>query len=482
MNIAARIAAKKERAIQIKDRLTELKTLAEADDDYELSAEEIEEIDTLSDEMESVNKSIASLQKIEDTIASKAVPVGTGRPDYKARGPEAKKEKGGSLLVKMATARLMAHIKKVPLAQVIEQTYGKDDRVAAVSAYYEKTAVAPATTTEAGWAAELVEDDLQGFLEDLQPVSVYANLRAAGIPLNFGGFNSITIPRRNAGAPDSPLNDLSASWVGEGGVIPVKRMSLGSQTLNRYKAAVISTFTEEILQQSTPSIEGIVRGAIMDDTAIALDTALLDNSNVVAGVRPPGLLFGVTPTASAGDTAADIITDLKVLFSAMNAANLGADPVLIMHPDRVLGLSTVTIASGEFIFKNEVNNKELMGAPLISSANVAKDEVHIVDAASFAAANDTPEFKISDQATLTMANADATAPTQADDGAGALGTAEQVQPGAGIHTHMADTAANAAYEAVSMYQTYSQAIRMILPTSWGMVRANAVASLSGVSW
>ena len=476
MDIANKIVAKKERAIQIKDRLTELKAMAEADDAADLTAEEIEEIDTLSDEMEAVGKSVAALEKIELTIAAKALPA---KPDFRAPADPVRKEKGGSLLIKLATAKLMAHVNKSPLAEVIGKVYGSDDRVAAVADFYAKTAVAPATTTEAGWAAELVEDDLQGFLEDLQPVSVYANLRAQGIGLNFGGYNSITIPRRAVGGAN---NDLSGSWVGEGGVIPVKRLTLGSQTLNRYKAAVISTFTEEILQQSTPSIEGIVRGAIMDDTAIALDGALLDSSNVVAGVRPPGLLFGVTPTASAGDTAADIITDMKVLFSAMTAANLGARPVLIMHPDRILGLATVSIASGEFIFKNEINNGTLMGAPVISSANVAADEVHMVDASSFAAANDTPMFNVSDQATLTMANADATAPTQAGDGAGALGTAEQVLPGEGINVHEAATTANAGYEAVSMYQTYSQAIRMVLPTSWGLIRADAVASLSGVSW
>ena len=37
-------------------------------------------------------------------------------------------------------------------------------------------------------------------------------------------------------------------------------------------------------------------------------------------------------------------------------------------------------------------------------------------------------------------------------------------------------------QAVNMFQTYSQALRMILPTSWGMIRAGGVAALSGVSW
>lgn len=477
MDIAARIAAKKQRAIQIRDRLTEIKALTEADDTYELSAEEITEIDTLGDEMESVNKSIESLEKIESTIASRAVPATSATP--RAKGPEAKKD-SKNLLVKVATAKLIAHVKGLTPELVLEREYGNDDRVIAVAGLVAKTAVAPATTTAAGWAAELVEDDLQGFMTDLEPVSIYAGLRSYGMALNFGGANSITIPSR---AARDVTNDVGGSWVGEGGVIPVKRITLASQTLNRYKAAVISTFTQEILEQSTPSIEGIVRQAMLDDTSIALDGGLLDTSSIIAGIRPAGLLNGVTLPDSAGDTAADIITDLKVLFAAMTSANLGARPVLIMHPNRVLGLSTVTIASGEFVFKDEVANGTLLGVPLVVSATAAEDQVIIVDASSFASANDTPSFVVSDQATLTMANADGTAPTQADDGStGAIGTAEQVPPAGGIHTHMAATTANAGYEAVSMYQTYSQALRMILPTSWGLVRPGAVAGIKAVSW
>lgn len=478
--LAEKIQAKQARIVQIKDRLTELKGMAEADD-AELSSEELEEITTLSEEVETVGKSIEGLQKIESTIASKAVPAAPLAVSKKTpmKGPEARKDTG-SVMAKVATAKLVAHVKGIHINEVFAKEYGNDDRIIPVYNHLQKTAVAPATTTEAGWAAELVYDDLQAFLTDLAPVSVYAALRSYGLGLDFGGANSITIPRRNAAR--TATNDVSGSWVGEGGVIPVKRLTLGSQTLNRYKAAVISTFTQEILDQSTPSIEGIVNNAMREDTAVALDGALLDNSNIVAGVRPAGLMFGVTATPSVGDTAADIITDLKVLFSAMTDANIGAKPVLIMNSNRLLGLSTVTTASGDFMFRDEVSQGTLLGVPVIASTTVPEDEVLIVDAASFAAANDVPAFSVSDQATLTMANADGTAPTQADDGAGLLGTAEQVQPGAGIHTHMAANTANAGYEAVSMYQTYSQALRMIFPTSWAMVRANAVAALSGVSW
>ena len=52
-------------------------------------------------------------------------------------------------------------------------------------------------TTTAGWAQELVQDSTQGFLDTLKTTSVAAALASKSQNLNFGGYNSITIPRRN---------------------------------------------------------------------------------------------------------------------------------------------------------------------------------------------------------------------------------------------------------------------------------------------
>ena len=65
--------------------------------------------------------------------------------------------------------------------------------------------------------------------------------------------------------------------------------------------------------------------------------------------------------------AADIITDLKVLFAAMQAARVGANPVIIMNSIRLLGLSTVTTAAGGFMFRDEIAAGRLLGVPVIAA-------------------------------------------------------------------------------------------------------------------
>ena len=168
----------------------------------------------------------------------------------------------------------------------------------------------------------------------------------------------------------------------------------------------------------------------------------------------------------------------------MQNARVGANPVLIMNSIRLLGLSTITTAAGGFLFRDEIAAGRLLGVPVIAAEHVPAASVLIVDAGSFVGANDTPRFSVSDQAILSMANADLNAPTQAQTAAGAVGaTADQVSPDTGIKVGADPTAAaNVGAEYLNLYQQYALAVRMILPTTWAMTRDDGVAALSGVTW
>ena len=120
MDISKRIAAKQERLVAIKDELTLLKGLLD-DDAHELTDEEQNKIEVLTDEEATVVKSIESLQKLEQGLASKAAPVGSMPARGIAPGAPAKKLKGGSLFAKHITAQLYAKEYGVPLREMVEQ-------------------------------------------------------------------------------------------------------------------------------------------------------------------------------------------------------------------------------------------------------------------------------------------------------------------------------------------------------------------------
>jgi hypothetical protein len=156
-----------------------------------------------------------------------------------------------------------------------------------------------------------------------------------------------------------------------------------------------------------------------------------------------------------------------------------------MNSAQLLGLSTITLATGGFLFREELATGRLLGVPVVSSTTVPAGNVIIVDAAYFATAFGMPEVDVSDTATLTMADADTNAPTQAEGAAGAVGTAEQVPPDGGIDVALdaATTPPHAAgYQAQSMYQTWSVAVRFVMPVSWAMTRAGVIDRITGATW
>jgi hypothetical protein len=54
--------------------------------------------------------------------------------------------------------------------------------------------------------------------------------------------------------------------------------------------------TREITERSTPAIEQLLRNAIQEDTAVAIDSVLLD-ANAATTIRPAGLRNGITTAA-----------------------------------------------------------------------------------------------------------------------------------------------------------------------------------------
>ena len=129
-----------------------------------------------------------------------------------------------------------------------------------------------ATTTTATWAQELVTVGIGDFFDLLQPVSIYATTGALGGRFTFGPNGIVSIPYRTSTAT------VGGAFVAQGGNIPVKKASFNAINLTPKKVGVISTFTREIAEHSTPSIEALLREAIVNDTATAIDSTLMDNT------------------------------------------------------------------------------------------------------------------------------------------------------------------------------------------------------------
>lgn len=468
MNLQDQIKQAQADSVTARDVLVDLQSKMASGEDVS------KELDAQMDAVEKADSEVARLTRLEKlTAGTTAKAVGT--PMINRQTYQEKAVAPGTHLARLALVKAAAYRDRSPEEAVAEKMFPGEKATMAIV----KSAARVADTTTSGWAQELVRQELRGMiLGDLAPISIAAALANQGTYINFNGARKITMP-----SISNNTTNLAGAFVGENGVIPVKEGVVSSLSIEAYKMGVITTITKELERSSDPDSVELLRKMLMQDTANALDTALIDTSAAVSGVRPKGILNGVTiGSGTAGGGVAAVTADIKTLIGAFITANVGAKPVLIMNTATKLSLSMMTSALGEFTFAEEVANNMLRGIPIIASNRVTSGRVILVDAAYFAAAFDTPEIDVSEQATLTMANANGTAPTQADNGSGVIGTAEQIVADGGGKILGASGVAFTGLTGISLFQQYALAIRLVMPVGWGMTYAGTVAALNSVTW
>ena len=444
-SLADRIVDAQNELVRLKDVLTDH---IKADDADEVVTSE------LADQIEKQETALGGLKRAETALAVKAAPAAAGEPRRPFAAP-AKKSDPKDIIVRAAVVQVLSHIQRRSAQDVLVGCYGEDDGIKTMLDVVSKAASAPATTTTSGWAAELVQTATLDFIDTLVANSIYPVLRDIGGKFTFGRNGIVSIPARSA------TPSVAGSFVGQGAPIPVRQAGFSASTLTPKKMAVITTFTREIAEKSTPDIEQVLRTAIQEDTGVAIDTVLLD-TNAATAIRPAGLRNGVTGlVATTGGGFNALVADLKGLVGALIASSMGNVrlPVWVMNPVQALSISLTQNAAGDFPFAADLRGGTLLGYPVAQSATVATGTVALVDAADFfTATGDEPRFDVSDQAVLHMED---TAPTQI----GVAGTPSAV-----------------AAPVRSMFQTDSIALRMIMDLNWTMRRAGMIAFVTGVSW
>ncbi|WP_398473062.1 phage major capsid protein [Tardiphaga sp.] len=417
-------------------------------DDYD-----IEEGETLEGVMNERQLRLDSLKKAEKSLATGAaassVPAKPGAPAIrKPLGVKEREPKPGDLIIRQAVCCLLAQVTQRDPISILEERY-RDHEATNILV---RAAVDPAKTTVTGWAAELVETETVAFMETLRDISFYPRLAAMGTNLQFGpGRGQIKIPARAA------TPSISGSFVAEGAPIPVRRFGLTSATLSPHKMGVISYFTKELAKYSNPQIEGLLRQEIRGDTADTIDTLLID-ATAGSTTRPAGLLNGVSAlTASSDGGWAAIMQDIDTLAAPFDTAKAGRNLVLLMNKREARKLSFVPGPDDKMGSMRQILTDS--GITPISSLNVPAGRLIMIDAADFATAiQDQPEFDVSEQAVI---HAEDTSPQQIS----SAGSPNVV-----------------AAPVISMFQTASMALRMLMDVTWAMRRAGMVQWIDGADW
>ena len=312
----------------------------------------------------------------------------------------------------------------------------------------QKATVAAGNTGTDTWAEELgtIGQYNQAFIDMLRPMSIVA--RFPGRQMTFDGNNSIVIPRQTAG--------VTGGWVAEADGIKVNKLAFDQVTLTPKKNGVIVPITNELIARSDPSALALVRDDLLKGIATTIDTKFVSTDAAAAGVSPAGLqTYDSSIATSAGDTLDNITTDLKNAVAALHALNMPMQtPIWLMHPTRVNSLRFIRDGTGQYAFRDEINQGMLVGYPIMESTTVTATDVMLVDASQVIIATDlAPEISISSDASLHMVDA-----TVAEDIGGATTPVQ------------------------SMFQIDSTAVKAVTRLDWGVRYANCIQSTDSCTW
>lgn len=322
-------------------------------------------------------------------------------------------------------------------AQIAEKQYSDDLRIR--NFLNMKAAVPGAYTSDTGgWAEDIAEAQTIGseFIEYLRPMTIVDRMNGfRRVPFN------VKVPRMTTGQ--------SGYWVGEAKPSPVTSGAFDTVTLGKTKVASISVLTKEQIRFSNIGAETAIRDDLASGVIAQLDSTFIGTGAASAGVSPAGLLNGVSPQASAGDTADDVRTDLANLYKLFSASNIRLSGVGFVTTERLqkaISLMRSSLGISEFPGAETT----LDGQPFLGSNHVGGGDFIAISAPDILLADDGEvSVEMSDQASLEML--DGSLEQDLTNGTGS--------PTAGM---------------VSMFQTGAVAIKVSRFINWQKSRSAAV--------
>jgi HK97 family phage major capsid protein/HK97 family phage prohead protease len=459
--IAEQIAAFEAKRLATAERMEALMAKA-AEEDSTLDEAEEEEYDNLAAEVASVDKHLVRLRALERTQASKAAPVAgvqSVASGAAARSPSivvtagADTQPKGLEFARYVRCLVLAKGDPMRANEIAKAHFPDASRIHNVL----KAAVNAGTTTDATWAAPLVDYTTLAseFIDFLRPQTIIGKFGVGGVPsLRRIPFN-VRMGRQTSGG--------SGYWVGEGKPKPLTKFDYEEVLLRWAKVANIAVLTEELVRFSNPSADMLVRQALADALRERLDIDFIDPDKAeVTNVSPASITNGVVGITASGTDADAVRADIQAIMGQFIAYNLTPTTgVWIMSATNALALSLMQNALGQPAFPGiTMNGGTFAGLPVITTEYMT----------TVADSSGSP---------IVLVNADDV--FLADDGQVVIDASREAS------LQMDDAPTNASNPAtatsvVSMFQTNSVALRAERIINWKKRRAGAVAMIVAAAY
>ncbi|MBN9547113.1 MAG: phage major capsid protein [Alphaproteobacteria bacterium] len=167
-------------------------------------------------------------------------------------------------------------------------------------------------------ASEIVPTD---FRPELFINALTANtvIRSLGATVLNGLRGNVSIPRE-MGSPQ-------VGWVAENSALGSGDPDFDSVTLSPKHCGVISEYSRNMIQQSSPDVEGLLRKMMARNIALAIDSAAIRGGG---SNEPVGILGGMSGIQTVAVT--DLFTAAATAVSLAAVANVGGSPSFLTTP------------------------------------------------------------------------------------------------------------------------------------------------------
>lgn len=431
------------------------------EDDRTLDAEEAEEFDGLDSEVKQIDADLTRLRRLESLTGQKAAPVAkqergkdnslsasTSRGSHDGHiiiksGDQDEKFKGQNF-TRRVIAKALSHVENVPASAIAAHRWGKTNPT--LCAIVKANEIEAGGATSGEWGAELVSADNRytgDFIEYLAARTVFDQIPFREIPAN------VTIKGRDGAG--------TGYWVGEGKAIPPTEGDFSTVSLTPLKVAALSVITNELLRDSSPAAEMLVRDMLVEASAQRIDATVFSTAAAVSGVSPAGLLNGLTAIGSTGDDGDNVRGDVKLLYSPFITAKHANGLILVMNPALAKSTQLMANALGQQEFPGiTASGGTLLGDRVVTGDNITSTYVILLDPREI--------YRIGDMGVSVSVSKEA----MIEMGTDATGDA------------LAPTAASK--QMISLFQEESTAIKIVRSINFAKRRSTAVAYIDDADW
>jgi len=413
------------------------------------------EFDEMEAEIRSIDEDLTRLRSLEKVKASRATPAlgATSKQGAESRSGapaihmnrEAEEHFPGQNYTRMVIAKTLAQIDGRSAVSIANNRWGKayPTLVGVIKADVEGGGTTQADSDAWGFELAAANNRFTGdFIEFLYGQTVYNRLPLRQVPGN------IVIKGQDGAA--------TGYWVGEASAIPVSKADFMDVELKYRKVAALAVMTLELMRESSPSAEMLVRDALVNAAVQRLDTTFV-GADAGSLAAPAGLLNGVTAIGSHGTLAEDVRADIAALYAPFLTAKNSTGLQLVMNPAMAKALQLMRNALGQQEFPGITQSGgTLEGDTVVTGDNVNAAHMILLKPSDIYRIGDRGvEVSMSRDASIEMANnpaMDSQAPTAATG------------------------------KVVSMFQTESVALKVVMPIDFAKRRSGAVQYINDADY